>query len=109
MSGIGRHLEQGLCAGGEQQIVEQPWVAHRQHVEFVRGGEDNVAVAGGEKFSFPRRQPAFPRLCLALRTVPVAAGNGEIPITCLMGSLSLWGVEQQKGLLHMASALSTLH
>jgi hypothetical protein len=29
--------------------------------------------------------------------------------SCLMGSLSLWGVEQQKGLLHMTSALSTLH
>ena len=79
--GIGRHLDQGLCAGLEQQIVEQPLVVHGQHVEFVRDAEHNVKVAGGEKFSFSRRQPALARLCLALGTVPVSArviGDGRL-------------------------------
>ena len=32
--GIGRDLQQGLRAGGEQQVVEQPRVVQGQHIEF---------------------------------------------------------------------------
>jgi hypothetical protein len=53
----------------------------------VRDGKDDMEVVGGEKFSLSRRHPPFAGLRLALRTVPVAARNGEISITCLMGSI----------------------
>ena len=54
--------------------------------------EDHVDIAGGQKVPLARRQPAVARVRLALGTVPVAARNGELPITCLMGSIFLWGV-----------------
>src|SRR5271166_1411257 len=44
-------------------------------------GEHDMEIAGGQKFAFPRRQPAFPSLCLALGAVPVSArivGDGLI-------------------------------
>ena len=70
---VGYDLEHGLCAGSEQQIVEQAWVVEGEHVELVRHGKDDVKVAGVEKFLFPRRDPALAPLRLALGTVPVAA------------------------------------
>ena len=70
---IGCDLQQGLRAGGEQQIVEQTRVLQSQHVEFVRHGEHDVEIAGVQEFAFPRRQPALARLRLALGAVPVSA------------------------------------
>jgi hypothetical protein len=56
-----------LSAGGEQQVVEQTWVLQGQYVEFVRYSEDDMEVAGGQQFLFPRRQPAGTRCsCLTL-------------------------------------------
>src|SRR5215469_7396210 len=37
-------------------------------------GEDHMKIAGGKKFLLSLSDPAFPRLCLALGTVPVPAG-----------------------------------
>ena len=42
---IGGDLQQGLCTGGEQQVVKQTRVFQGEHVEFVRDGEHNVEVA----------------------------------------------------------------
>jgi hypothetical protein len=58
----------------------------------VRNGEHYVEIAGRKKFLFALGDPTFPCLCLALGAVPVAACNGELTITCLMGSNSLWRV-----------------
>jgi hypothetical protein len=49
------------------------------------------------------RHPAVTHRNLTLGAMAVPAGNGEISITCLMGSIFLWGVEWQKGMLHAAS------
>jgi hypothetical protein len=46
-----------------------------------------VDVAGGQQFFTPRFEPAIPCISLAFWAMPVSAGNGEIPITCLMGSI----------------------
>src|ERR1041384_6000438 len=35
--------------------------------------------------------PAFGLRLMTLRAGPVAADNGDLSITCLMGSISLWG------------------
>ena len=74
VSRIGRHLQQGLGAGTEQKVIEQALVVQCQHIEFVGHGEHDMEVVGGEQVAFPRCEPAFAGLCLALRTVPVAAG-----------------------------------
>jgi hypothetical protein len=49
----------------------------------VGQSEDHVDIAGGQKVPAARCQPAVARVGLALWAVPVSAGNGEIPITCL--------------------------
>ena len=90
--GIACYFQQCLCAGGEQQVVKHSRVVQRQYIEFVRHGEYHMKVAGGEKLALASCEPMFTRLRLALRTVPVPARNGELPITCIMGSNSLWRV-----------------
>src|SRR5438034_285251 len=66
-------LEQGLSAGGEQQVIEQTWVLQGQHIEFVRHSEHDMEVTGSQQFALASRQPAFAGLCLALGTVPISA------------------------------------
>src|ERR1700691_4449805 len=48
VSGTARYFQQCLCAGGEQQVVEQTRVVQRQYIEFVRHGEHDMKVAGGK-------------------------------------------------------------
>ena len=55
----------------------------------MRQGEYDVEVGDAEEFFLSCGEPALASLCLTLRAVPVPAGNGEISITCLMGSISL--------------------
>ncbi len=79
-------FQQCLWAGGEQQVVKHSRVVQRQHIEFVRHGEPDVEVAGGEELALASCEPVFARLSLALWTVPVPAGLGARTITCVMGS-----------------------
>jgi hypothetical protein len=82
--GIGCDFEQGLCAGGEQQIVKQARVLQSQDIQLVRHGKDHVKVAGVEEFAFSCRQPALASLGLTLRAVPISArvvGDGLITAT----------------------------
>src|ERR1019366_7818940 len=66
-------LQQGLSAGGEQQVVEQTRVFQGQHIEFVGHSEHDMKVTGGQEFAFAGRQPALARLRLALGAVPISA------------------------------------
>ena len=70
--GVGGDFQQGGGAGGEQEMVKLAGVVLRQQVEFVGDGEDHVKVMGGQQFLFPRSEPAFARLGLALGAVPIA-------------------------------------
>jgi hypothetical protein len=82
--GIGCNFQQGLCAGGEQQIVKQTRVFQGEHIEFVGHSEHDMEIAGSQEFAFPCFQPALTGLCLALGAVPVSArviGDGVIPAT----------------------------
>jgi hypothetical protein len=58
-----------------------------------------VVVLHGQEVGLARFEPALRGTALALRAMPVAAGNGDLPITCLMESNFLWGVGRQKGML----------
>ena len=69
-------------------MVDDLLVLQGQWGEPSGKGEDHVYVAGGEEFLPARLQPAVAGLGLTLGTVPISAGNGEISITCLMGSYS---------------------
>src|SRR5262249_42357168 len=59
--------------GAKQEIVEDLLVLQNQWCQPVGQCEDDVQVAGGEKFSSTRSNPAFPRSGLTLRAVSVAA------------------------------------
>jgi hypothetical protein len=51
-----------------------------------------VKIGDGQKLCLPPCKPACTGRGLALGAMSVAARNGELTITCLMGSNSLWGV-----------------
>ena len=70
--GIGRDFLQGGSSAGEQEMVKRTRIVLGQEVELVGDGEDEVKVVGREEFAFPGGQPAFARLCLALRAASVA-------------------------------------
>ena len=86
MPGMASDFEQSLSAGTEQQIVEDLLVLQRQGGQKMRKGKDHVHVTGGQEFLPARLQPAVAGLGLTLGTVPISASNGELSITCLMGS-----------------------
>jgi len=53
----------------------------------MRDAEDEVIVADRQQFLLADAQPLLPGMGLALWAVAIATGNGELSITCLMGSL----------------------
>jgi hypothetical protein len=54
--------------------------------EPPRKGEDDMDVGGGQKFAAARLQPTVASAGLTLGAVSIPARNGELSITCLMGS-----------------------
>ena len=85
--GIAGDLQQRLGAGAEQQGIDLAFVLQGQRRKLPGRGKDHVDVARGQQFFSPRFQPAVARVSLTLRTMPVAACNGDLSITCLMGSI----------------------
>ena len=79
-------FEKGFRTGAEQEIVNDLLVLQHQRSQATGQGEDHVQVARGEQFSLTRSDPAFPSSRLALRAVPISTANGELPISCIMGS-----------------------
>ena len=92
MHTVAGHFEQRLRAGLKQQVEDHLLVLQRQGRQFTWQSEDGVDVPCGQKFPFPRRQPAQAGVALAPRAMPIAAGNGVHSITCVMGSVYFWGV-----------------
>ena len=88
MFGIGGDLEQSLGAGAKQKAIDFTLVLQRQRSQLMRQCEDNMDVRHGQKVPAARIEPAVAGVGLALRTMPVSTRNGELSITCLMGSLS---------------------
>jgi hypothetical protein len=88
VSGIGSDLEQGLRRGAQEKMVDNLRVLQSQRGQLLRQGKDQVEVRHREKFAGSLDQPLVAGRELAFWTMPVAAANGEISITCLMGSSS---------------------
>jgi len=85
-SGVASDFEKGFGAGTKQDVVDGLLVLQHQRSQATRQGEDHMEIARGEQFSLTRSDPAFPCGRLTLRAVPISAANGELPISCIMGS-----------------------
>src|SRR6516162_8783518 len=79
-------FEKGFRTGAEQEIVEDLFILQHERSQATGQGEDHVQVVRGQQFSLTRSDPAFPSSRLALRAVPISTANGELPISCIMGS-----------------------
>jgi hypothetical protein len=66
-------------------LVQEFLVLKGERRQLMGQGKDNMDVARGEKFLTTRLQPTSTGVGLTLRAVPVAAANGELTITCIMG------------------------
>jgi len=53
----------------------------------VRERKDHMDVARRQQFRATRLEPAVAGIALTLRATPITARNGELSITCLMGSI----------------------
>jgi hypothetical protein len=60
----------------------------------VRNAKDEMMVDNGQQLLLPPPKPLLPCIGLAFWAMAVTAGNGELSITCLMGSVPLWGVRR---------------
>ncbi len=86
--GIGPDGEQGLGGGFEQEVVDNGLVLIGEVADLSRHREHNVEVRDRQEFCLACGEPLSGHRTLALWAVPVAAGNGVHPITCLMESTS---------------------
>jgi hypothetical protein len=72
MSGIGRDLAEGRRARLEQPGVQADTIPIAERQERMRQREDDVHIRNVEQVTLARVEPAFARLRLTLRAVPVA-------------------------------------
>ena len=89
---VAGHFEKGFRTSAKQKIVDELLVLQDQWRQTTGQCEHNMGVARGEKFSPPGSDPLFPSGGLTLRAVAVAAANGVLSISCLMGSIFYWRV-----------------
>ena len=89
---IGGDFEEGVGHAAEQQVVQFHFVLADEGVQVMGQAEHNMEVRGLKKFPLSGRDPTLPCLGLTLGAMPIAASNGDLSISCLMGSISLWGV-----------------
>jgi hypothetical protein len=85
--GIGCNFQQRSRAGFEQQAEEEFLVLPDQWYQSMRHAEDQVEIARRQKLPPPGAQPFLPCVGLAFWAMAISTCNGEISITCLMGSI----------------------
>ena len=66
-------FKQGLGAGLEEQVVDQPLVLQGERGQFPRQCEDGVHIASGQQFALARLEPASTRVALASWAMPISA------------------------------------
>src|SRR5438132_12659502 len=80
---IGGDKPQCLCSDMEENAVDGSLVLQGDGGNLFRHCKNNVKVRDAQKLRLTILNPFGPRQRLALWTVTIAAGNGEISITCL--------------------------
>jgi hypothetical protein len=93
IAGIAGELLQGIGGSFHQEPVDFLRMGSCQGAEFRGKREGQQEVGTGQEMAALFFQPAFGLLLMTLRATAVATGNGELSITCLMGSAPLWGVD----------------
>src|SRR5580693_8887733 len=78
---------QGLCRGPKQNAIEFSLILIGDGGNLFGHGKDHVEVFGVQKLGLAILEPLSPSKGLAFWTVSIPAGNGELSITCVMGSL----------------------
>ena len=78
---------QSFGCSPKQQIVHLAFILEGQCGQLFRHREHDMEIFAIQKFSLTFFQPLGPGERLAFWAMPIAAGNGEISITCLMGSI----------------------
>jgi hypothetical protein len=86
VSGIASDFQEGFRTGAEQEIIDDLFVLQYYRGQAPGQGEDDMEIARGEKLLLTRSDPAIPSGGLTLRAVAIATANGELSISCLMGS-----------------------
>jgi hypothetical protein len=85
VSRIASDFEKGFGTGTEQETVEELLVLQNQWSQPMGQCEDDVQIAGREKLTSTRGDPAFPGSDLALRamaiTTAVVGDGGTTPAT----------------------------
>ena len=84
--GIAGHFEKSFRTGAKQEIVEDLLVLQDQRGQMTWKREDYMDVARWEKLLATCCEPAITSSGLTLRAVSISTGNGELTITCIMGS-----------------------
>ena len=84
---IGGDFQQCRCAGVEQELEEHFLVLPDERNQRMGHAEDQVVIVGRQQLLLTSGQPLVTSVGLALWAMAIAAGNGELSITCLMGSL----------------------
>jgi hypothetical protein len=85
--GVGRDSEQRFRSGPEQDAIDLARILKRQTADLLGERKYNVEIGDRQQFGLPLCQPLCARRCLTLWAMSVATRNGELSITCLMGSL----------------------
>ena len=80
---IRRDRQHRLRCRLEQQVVDRRLVVEGDVGDLGGQREDNVEVADRQQVGLALGKPCPRRGTLALRTVPVAAGNGRRPLAAL--------------------------
>jgi hypothetical protein len=86
MLGIARDFQKSFRTSAKQEVVDDLLVLQNQRSQMTRKREDYMDVGRWEKLLATRCEPAIASACLTLRTVPISTRNGELSITCIMGS-----------------------
>ena len=73
MPGITSDFKQGLGAGVEEQVVDEPFVLQCERGQFAWQSKDRVDIASGQQFPFTRLEPVSARVALASWAMPVSA------------------------------------
>jgi hypothetical protein len=66
-------------------------VRERERAQLARQGERHEIVRTRQELRALGREPTLGVRGVTRRAVPIATGNGELTITCLMESTSFWG------------------
>jgi hypothetical protein len=93
---VGGDGTEGFRSRAEEDGIEYFLVLKCHGGDFFGNRKDDVIIRSGKQLSHARVESLCFGKGLAFWAVAIAARNGELTITCVMGSIWLWGVRYEK-------------